>query len=77
MLSTRIDHDTKVAFSNIGDESGLSSSQAITLFARAVINYGGISFALRAPQQNETSVAAMQAAKDDISQYKQLIRQMI
>lgn len=60
MLSTRIDHDTKVAFSNICDEVGLSPSQAIKLFARAVINYGGIPFEIRAPQPNETSAAAMQ-----------------
>jgi DNA-damage-inducible protein J len=60
MLSTRIDHDTKVAFSNICDEVGLSPSQAIKLFARAVINCGGIPFELKAPQPNETSAAAMQ-----------------
>jgi DNA-damage-inducible protein J len=60
MLSTRIDHDTKVAFSNICDEVGLSPSQAIKLFAKAVINYGGIPFELKAPQPNETSAAAMQ-----------------
>ncbi|WP_273206723.1 type II toxin-antitoxin system RelB/DinJ family antitoxin [Marinobacter subterrani] len=59
MLSTRIDHDTKVAFSHICDEVGLSPSQAIKLFARAVINYGGIPFELRAPQPNETSAAAI------------------
>lgn len=60
MLSTRIDHETKVAFTHICDEVGLSPSQAIKLFARAVINYGGIPFELKAPQPNETSVAAMQ-----------------
>ncbi|MGP9833511.1 type II toxin-antitoxin system RelB/DinJ family antitoxin [Marinobacter sp. NSM] len=59
MLSTRIDHDTKVAFSHICDEGGLSPSQAIKLFARAVINYSGIPFEVRAPQPNETSIAAM------------------
>jgi len=60
MLSTRIDHDTKVAFSHICDEVGLSPSQAIKLFARAVINYGGIPFELKAPQPNAVSAAAMQ-----------------
>jgi DNA-damage-inducible protein J len=60
MLSTRIDHETKVAFTHICDEVGLSPSQAIKLFARAVINYGGIPFELKAPQPNETSAAAMQ-----------------
>ncbi|KUM54088.1 damage-inducible protein J [Rheinheimera sp. EpRS3] len=60
MLSTRIDHDTKVAFTNICDDVGLSPSQAIKLFARAVINHGGIPFAIKARQPNETTVAAMQ-----------------
>ena len=59
MLSTRIDHDTKVAFSHICDEMGLSPSQAIKLFARAVINHGGIPFQLKVPQPNDTSAAAM------------------
>ena len=60
MLSTRIDHDTKVAFTLICDEVGLSPSQAIKLFARAVINHGGIPFELKVPQPNATSIAAMQ-----------------
>ncbi|RYU45743.1 type II toxin-antitoxin system RelB/DinJ family antitoxin, partial [Aliivibrio finisterrensis] len=41
MLSTRIDHDTKLAFTSICGEVGLSTSQAIKLFAKAVINHGG------------------------------------
>ncbi|MBE0494632.1 MAG: type II toxin-antitoxin system RelB/DinJ family antitoxin [Thiomicrospira sp.] len=60
MLSARIDHDTKVAFSHVCDEVGLSPSQAIKLFARAVINYGGIPFELKARQPNETTIAAIQ-----------------
>lgn len=60
MLSTRIDHDTKVAFTSICDEVGLSPSQALKLFARAVINYGGIPFEIKAPQPNATTAAAIQ-----------------
>ncbi len=60
MLSTRIDHDTKVAFTNICDDLGLSPSQALKLFARAVINHGGIPFELKARQPNETTAAAIQ-----------------
>lgn len=60
MLSTRIDHDTKLAFTQICDEVGLSPSQAIKLFARAVINHGGIPFELKAKQPNPTTIAAMQ-----------------
>ncbi|CED71379.1 putative RelB antitoxin [Aliivibrio wodanis] len=59
MLSTRIDHDTKLAFTSICSEVGLSTSQAIKLFAKAVINHGGIPFELRVPQPNEVSAAAM------------------
>lgn len=60
MLSTRIDHDTKVAFTSICDEVGLSPSQALKLFARAVINYGGIPFEIKTPQPNATTAAAIQ-----------------
>lgn len=59
MLSTRIDQDTKVAFTSICDDLGLSTSQAIKIFARAVINYGGIPFELKAPQPNHVTVDAM------------------
>ena len=60
MLSTRIDHDTKAAFTSICDEVGLSTSQAIKLFAKAVINHGGIPFDLRVPQPNNVTAAAIQ-----------------
>jgi DNA-damage-inducible protein J len=60
MLGTRIDHDTKMAFTHICDEMGLSPSQAIKLFTRAVINYGGIPFEIKAPRPNEQSIQAMQ-----------------
>ena len=59
MLSTCIDHDTKVAFTNICDDVGLSPSQALKLFARAVINRGGIPFELKARQPNGTTAAAI------------------
>ena len=60
MLTTRIDHDTKLAFTHICDEVGLSPSQAIKLFARAVINYGGIPFELKAKQPNADTISAIQ-----------------
>ncbi|MDN6320970.1 MAG: type II toxin-antitoxin system RelB/DinJ family antitoxin, partial [Marinobacter sp.] len=37
---------------------GLSHSQAIQLFVKAVINRGGIPFELKARQPNKTSIAA-------------------
>ena len=60
MLSTRIDHETKVAFTTICDDVGLSPSQALKLFARAVINHGGIPFEIKSRQPNKTTVAAME-----------------
>ncbi len=59
MLSTRIDHDTKLAFSNICNEIGLSTSQALNIFAKAVINYGGIPFELKARTPNATTISAI------------------
>lgn len=60
MLSTRIDHDTKVAFTYICDEVGLSPSQAIKIFAKAVINHGGIPFDVKAKQPNPATLNAIQ-----------------
>ena len=59
MLSARIDHETKGAFTHICEAVGLSTSQAIKLFAKAVINYGGIPFDVRIQQPNQVSIAAM------------------
>ncbi len=49
-ISTQIDHEMKTEFTDICEEVGLSSSQAIELFAKAVINYGGIPFELKIKQ---------------------------
>lgn len=59
MLSTRIDSETKIAFTQVCETLGLSTSQALKLFAKAVINYGGIPFELRSPQPNAVTQAAM------------------
>ena len=60
IISTRIDHDTKLAFTHICDEVGLSPSQAIKLFAKAVINYGGIPSELRSKSPNVKTLEAIQ-----------------
>lgn len=60
IISTRIDHDTKLAFTHICDEVGLSPSQAIKLFAKAVINYDGIPFELRTKSPNVKTLEAIQ-----------------
>ena len=60
IISTRIDHGMKVEFTHICEEIGLSPSQAIKLFAKAVINYGGIPFELKTKQPNKITVQAIQ-----------------
>ncbi len=59
VLTTRIDHETKVAFNQVCQDMGLTASQAIKLFAKAVINHGGIPFEIKATQPNAQSQAAM------------------
>lgn len=58
-MITSIDHETKVAFTTICDGVGLSPSQAIKLFAWAVINHGDIPFELKVRQSNADTIAAM------------------
>ena len=68
MLSTRVDHDTKLAFTNVCADMGLSPSQAIKLFAKAVVNHGGIPFELKVRQPNAITAAAideLEAGKGD------------
>jgi len=65
MLTTRIDHDTKVAFTHICDEIGLSTSQAIKLFAKAVIHSGSIPFELKAKRPNIVTIAAIQELENN------------
>ena len=45
---------------HVCEDIGLSPSQAIKLFAKAVINYGGIPFELRGKQPNTITLQAMQ-----------------
>ncbi len=64
MLSVRISHETKVEFTGICDDIGLTPSQAIKLFAKAVINYGGIPFELKRKQPNLITQQAMKEADE-------------
>ncbi len=59
MLSTRIDSNTKLAFTSVCKDIRISPSQAIKLFAKAAVNYGGIPFELKAKQPNEPTAAAI------------------
>jgi DNA-damage-inducible protein J len=60
IITTRLEHDLKVEFTHICAEIGLNPSQAIKLFAKAVINHGGIPFELKVKQPNSETIAAMQ-----------------
>ena len=60
LISTRIEHDVKVEFTSICEELGLSTSQAIKIFAKAVINYGGIPFELKSNRLNSKSLKAIE-----------------
>ena len=77
VLTTRIDHDTKIAFTHICDEVGLSPSQAIKLFAKAVINYGGIPFELKGKRPNAITIAAMQELENGQGQKASKINQLL
>jgi DNA-damage-inducible protein J len=77
MLTTRIDHDTKLAFTHICDEVGLSPSQALKLFARAVINYGGIPFELKAKQPNDMTVTAIQELSQGLGEKSESVTSLI
>ena len=60
MISTRIDHSMKVEFTHICEEIGLNPSQAIKLFAKAVINHGGIPFELKVKRPNNITAQAIE-----------------
>ena len=63
-ISIRIDHGTKTKFTLVCEEIGLSPSQAIKLFTKAVINYGGIPFELKTKQPNKITVQAIQELEE-------------
>ncbi len=64
IISTRVDPSMKTEFTHVCEEIGLSPSQAIKLFAKAVINYGGIPFELKTKQPNIITVQAIQELED-------------
>lgn len=59
MLSTRIDAATKLEFTNVCEGMGISTSQALKIFAKAVVNYGGIPFELKARLPSDSTAAAI------------------
>ena len=63
-ISIRIDRGMKTEFTHVCEEIGLSPSQAIKLFAKAVINHGGIPFELKIRQPNKITVQAIQELEE-------------
>ncbi len=63
-ISIRIDHGMKTEFTHVCEEIGLSPSQAIKLFAKAVINHGGIPFELKTKQPNKLTAQAIQELEE-------------
>ena len=76
MLSTRIDHDTKLAFTNVCEEMGLSTSQALKIFAKAVINYGGIPFELKAKIPNTLTASAIEELESGKGQQAETVDEL-
>ncbi len=59
LLSARVDNATKIQFVDTCESIGLNPSQAIKLFATAVVNSGSIPFELKAKQPNQQTLEAM------------------
>jgi DNA-damage-inducible protein J len=80
LISSRVDHETKVLFTRICEEIGVSPSQAIKLFARAVINSGGIPFELKGKQPNKLTLLAMEELEANqghrVSSVKELFEEL-
>ena len=47
VINIRVEQETKDAFSEVCDEVGLATFQAVNVFAKAVIRHGGIPFELK------------------------------
>ena len=76
MLSTRIDHNTKLAFTHVCEDIGLSPSQALKLFAKAVINHRGIPFELKAQTPNSLTASAIEELESNKGNKAQNLNQL-
>jgi len=59
-LSTRIDYETKIAFTHICEEIGITPSEAVRFFAKAVIDSHGIPFEIKHKLPNKLTIQAME-----------------
>jgi len=65
VLNVRIDQPTKDEFTAICEELGLSTSQAVSVFAKAVIRHGGIPFEIRTGRvPSPSTLAAMKELEE-------------
>lgn len=64
ILSVRLDKETKENFASVCEAVGLSSSQAIKVFAKAVINHNGLPFELKSKEPNAASIAAFKELEE-------------
>ena len=74
-VRARVDSKLKEDVEEILAEIGLSTSQAITMFLKGVKRERGIPFELKIP--NETTLKAMQEAKDGINMEEITLDDMI
>jgi DNA-damage-inducible protein J len=58
-ISTRIDKETKQQFDQICDAIGISTSNALSMFIKGVINHNGIPFSVVVPQEKSISTPGM------------------
>ena len=64
ILSVRLDKETKENFAYVCESIGLNCSQAMKVFAKAVINHNGLPFELKSKEPNATTLAAMKELEE-------------
>jgi DNA-damage-inducible protein J len=60
-ISTRIDEVTKQQFDKVCESIGISSSNALSMFIKSVINYNGIPFKAIAPKEKTSAIKGILA----------------
>ena len=60
IISVRIDPEMKAQAESLYSELGITLSEAVKIFIKKSINYGGIPFEVRVDRPNATTIAAME-----------------
>ncbi len=66
-LSIRIDPTTKEAAEKLFSNFGITITDAINIFLHQSLLTGGLPFAIKMPQPNDTTLVAMQETEDIIN----------